>query len=239
MKQCLQCHHVFPDEGQIFCGRDGSPLVELSQVAGGFASLPISPSEIVLLFGEQFAGHTGSLVIEVPLSGALVDAQHLAVMILTAAVLACEQAGSIRLEASRCVLISAGAIKNVRWQEFSLEDRLCRIVGQGTNLQLPPIIAGLWQKTFRRQLGEAWIHARTLVLQGLATRKLISAAPDFSSVGVDPALATLPPEETIEPLKNLFSEVATQRPAIWAGVQRDVALGVQQRAKRGGLVIDL
>lgn len=102
-----------------------------------------------------------------------------------------------------------------------------------------PVIAGLWQKTFRRQFGKAWIHARTLVLQGLATRKLITASPDFSSVGVAPALSTLPPEETIEPLKNLFNEVSTQRPAIWSAVQRDIVTGVNQRAKRGGMVIDL
>ncbi len=239
MKQCPQCHNVYADEGQVFCGRDGSPLVELSQAVGGFASLPISPSEIVLLFGEQFAGQTGSTVVKVPISGVLVDAQQLAVMMLCATVLACEQAGSIRLQTSSCLLISAGPIKNVRWQNWSLEDRLCRIVGPATNLQLPPVVAGLWQKNFKRQSGEAWIHARTLVLQGLATRKLISASPDFSSVGVAPALSTLPPEETIEPLKNLFNEVSVQRPAIWAALQRDIVTGVNQRAKRGGAVIDL
>jgi len=92
---------------------------------------------------------------------------------------------------------------------------------------------------FRAQLGEAWVHARNLVLQGLAARKLISAAPDFSTVGVAPALATLPMEETIEPLKSLFSEVSAQRPHIWAALQRDIETGINQRARRGGMLIDL
>jgi hypothetical protein len=112
-------------------------------------------------------------------------------------------------------------------------------MSQGINRQLPHLIAQLWQRDFRAQFGEAWIHARNLVLQGLAARKLISAAPDFSTVGVAPALATLPTEETIEPLKSLFSEVSAQRPNIWAALQRDIATGINQRARRGGMAIDL
>jgi hypothetical protein len=46
MKQCPQCNGVYPDEGLKFCGRDGSPLVDLSQAAGGFPSLPVSPAKL-------------------------------------------------------------------------------------------------------------------------------------------------------------------------------------------------
>src|SRR5262245_2978582 len=232
MKQCPQCQGVYPDEGQVFCGRDGSPLVQLSQAVGGFASLPISASEIVLLFGEQFAGQDGSTTVKVPISGAFVDARQLALMMFSAAVLACEQAGSIKLEASTCLLVSGGKIRSVRWQHSSLEYRLCAIVGPGTNLHLPRVVAGLWQKDFRRQPGEAWIHARTLVLQGLAARKLVNVSADFSNVQAAPMLATLPPEDTIEPLKSLFNEVSRERPSIWAALQRDIEAGVQQRARR-------
>ena len=242
MKQCPQCHDIYPDEGLKFCGRDGSPLVDLSQAVGGFASLPVSPSEIVLLHGEQFAGPGDSTVVKVPISGALVDALQLARMILAAMVLGCEQAGSIRLPAGPtggCLLVSEGPIRNVRWQEWSLEYRLCGIMGQGINRQLPHLIAQLWQRDFRAQSGEAWIHARTLVLQGLASRNLISAAPDFSNVGVAPALSALPGEETTEPLKSLFSEVSAQRPNIWAALQRDFTTGINQRARRGGIAIDI
>jgi hypothetical protein len=183
------------------------------------------------LYGEQFAGPADSLAVKVPISGALVDAMQLARMMLTATVLGCEQSGSIRLQAgSGCLLISQGPIKNVRWQQWSLEYRLCGIMGQGVNRQLPPLISQLWQRDFRRQFGEAWIYARTLVLQGLASRHLISAAPDFSTVGVAPTLASLPMEETTEPLKSLFSEVSAQRRQIWTALQRDIETGINQRA---------
>src|SRR5262245_17024342 len=168
MKQCPQCQGVYPDEGQVFCGRDGSPLVQLSQAVGGFASLPISPSEIVLLFGELFAALDGTATVKVPISGALVDARELALMMMSATVLACEQAGSIQLQSSSCLLVSAGKIQSVRWQHSSLEFRLCAMVGPAMNLHLPRVVTGLWQKDFRRQPDAAWIHARTLVLQGLA-----------------------------------------------------------------------
>lgn len=239
MKQCPQCNNVYPDEGLKFCGRDGSPLVDLSQAAGGFASLPISPSEIVLLYGEQFAGRAGSFVMKVPISGALVDAMQLARMMLTAMLLGCEQAGSVHLQAGGSLFVSQGPIKNVRWQPGSLESRLCGIMGQGTNRQLPLLIGQLWQRDFRKQFEAAWIHTRTLVLQGLAARNLISAAPDFSSVAVAPALSTLPMAETTEPLKSLFSEVSAQRPAVWAALQRDIQTGINQRAGHRGALIDL
>src|SRR6185369_4215608 len=100
--------------------------------------------EIVLLYGEQFAGPAGSLAVKVPISGALVDAVQLARMMLTAVVLGCEQAGSIHLQAGiGCLLISPGPIKNVRWQQWSLEYRLCGIMGHVINRQLPALIAQL------------------------------------------------------------------------------------------------
>jgi hypothetical protein len=245
MRQCPQCNDTYPDEGLKFCGRDGSPLVDLSQAAGGFASLPISPSEIVLLYGDQFAARSGGVVISVPISGAMVDARQLGLMMVTAAVLGCEQAGSIYLQigskggvwGGSCLHISQGPIRNVRWQQWSLEYRLCGIMSQGVTRQLPHVITQLWQTDFKRRIAAAWIHARTLVLQGLAARNLISAPPDFSVVQVAPVLASLPPSETTEPLQQLFSETSAQRSPIWATIQKDIEAGVSQRARADNAII--
>ena len=245
MKQCLQCQDVYTDEGLKFCGRDGSPLVDLSQTAGGFASLPISPSEIVLLYGEQFAARSASVNVSVPVSGALVDARQLGLMMLTAAVLGCEQAGSIYLQVGSkggvwggsCLHLSQGPIRNVRWQQQSLEYQLCGIINQGVTRQLPHVVTQLWQTDFKRRIAEAWIHARTLVLQGLAARNLISAPPDFSVIRVAPALASLPPSETTEPLQQLFSETSAQRSSIWTALQHDIEAGVSERARAPNAII--
>ena len=238
MKQCPQCQHVYVDEATKFCAVDGSPVVDLSYAVGGFPSLPVSPSEIVLLFGEQFAGQSEGAVVKVPISGALVDAGQLGLKMVAAAVLACEQAGSIRLQVGAkggirggtCLNLSRGPIPNVRWQHGSIEYRLCGIMSQGITRQLAHVVTQLWQRDFRRNVAGAWIHCRTLVLQGLATRNLISASPDFSVVHVAPALASLPPEETTEPLKQLFMETSAQRQAIWAALQQDIQAGVNKRA---------
>jgi hypothetical protein len=229
---------VYSDEGLKFCGREGSPLVDLSYTVGGFPSLPISPSEIVLLCGEQFAGRGGSVVVKAPISGDLVDARQLALMMLTAMVLSCEQAGSIyvhpgqegRFWSGNCLYVSPGRMKRVRWQEWSLEYRLAGIMRDGATRQLPHIVTQLWQQDFRR-IAAAWIHARTLVLQGLAARNLVSAPPDFSVVQVAPMLVNLPAEETTEPIKQLFSETAAQRKQIWAALQADIETGINGRAK--------
>lgn len=245
MRQCPQCNSTYPDEALKFCGRDGSPLVDLSQAAGGFASLPISPSEIVLLYGEQFAGRSGSVNVNVPISGALVDARQLGLMMLTAAVLACEQAGSIYLQVGgnggmwggSCLHLSQGPIKNVRWQQWSLEYRLSGIMSQGVTRQLPHVVTQVWQRDFKRRIAEAWFHARTLVLQGLAARNLISAPPDFSVVQVAPALVSLPPSETTEPLQQLFSETSAQRKPIWTTLQKDIEAGVSERARTNAIIV--
>lgn len=259
MKQCPQCKGAYPNDAQEFCGRDGAQLVDLAEQAA-FASLPISPSEIVLLNGEQFAPVSGGgffqAGMQVPISGAMVDALQLGKMMLSAMVLACEQAGSIHLQRgpapwlqfrSPRLFVSAGPM-NIRWPQGSLEDRLCGLLSQGVHKvnwlyrhsheplnqggthKLNWLVDDLWQRNFRRNLAAAWIHARTMVLQGLAARNLISTPPDFSIVQVAPALASLPAEQTTEPLKRLFDETVTQRQPLWAALQSDIRTGVAQRA---------
>lgn len=237
MKQCPQCKSAYPDQLLKFCGRDGAELVDLTEEAVIFTSLPISPSETVLLFGEQFAPPSGAGAfqtrVQVPISGAMVDAEQLAKMMLSAMVLACEQAGSIQLQpgSSGRTLVSAGPV-NISWPQWSLEDRLCGRLSQGGTPQLDKLVHELWQRNFGRNHAAAWIHARTLVLQGLAARNLISAPPNFSIVQVAPALADLPPEQTTEPLKRLFDKTATERAPIWASLQRDIRDGVRERVRR-------
>jgi hypothetical protein len=243
MKQCPQCKSAYPDEGLKFCGRDGVQLADLAEQAH-FASLPISPSEMILLYGEQFAPALGGGFLQtrmqVPISGAMVDAMQLVKMMLTAMILATEQAGSSYLRIgttslmsmrSQQLFVSAGPM-NIRWPQGSLEDRLCGMLSQGATLQLDNLVYALWQRNFRRNLAAAWIHARTLVLQGLAARNLISAPPDFSSVSVAPALASLPAEQTTEPLKRLFDETVRLRQPLWAALQGDIQAGINRRAER-------
>lgn len=229
-----------------FCGRDGSPLVNLSQAAAGFPSLPISPSEIVLLNADDFAARNVNAAPNLH-RWLAVDAQQLSQMIVTAVVLGCEQAGSIYLQAGASrgfmlgdgLYISQGPAPNVRWQMWSLEYRLCGILSQGTTRPLMHVVTQLWERNFKRRIVETWLHARTLVLQGLVARNLVSASPDFSAVEVSPAIANLPGEETTEPLKALFGEVSTQRQPIWAALQSDIKWGIAKRAQEGSAVIDL
>jgi hypothetical protein len=171
----------------------------------------------VLLYGEQFAGPADSLAVKVPISGALVDAMQLARMISTAVVLGCEQAGSIHLQAGRVP------------SNISRPNQKCSVAAVESG------IPSLRHHGPRRESSVTSPHRATLAARlspavwggldscqdpgpaGLASRKLISAAPDFSTVGVAPALASLPMEETTEPLKSLFSEVSGAAPTHLGG----------------------
>jgi hypothetical protein len=124
-------------------------------------------------------------------------------MAISAAVLACEQAGSIQIHIGKSggmfardsLYLSAGPMRKARWQEWSLEYRLCGILSQNQTRNLANLVTQLWQEAFKRRPTAAWIHARTLILQGLAARNLVSTAPDFSAVTAAPAIATLPQSE--------------------------------------------
>jgi hypothetical protein len=254
MKQCPQCKSAYPDEGSKFCGRDGAELIDLGNQAATFTSLPISPSEIILLNGEQFSpistgGFFQGAAVQVPTTGALVDAVQLGKMILSAMVLGCEQSGYIHLQigpAPRLTFrphqlhLSAGPM-SMRWQQESLEDRLCGMLAQGGTHPLTKLIYALWQRSFGSQMqenqGAAWKHARTLVLQGLAARSLIKAAdPKFKNCQVLPSLTAIPAEQTTEPLKRLFDQTVTERQQLWAALQGDIESAVMHRGRKGGLI---
>jgi hypothetical protein len=256
MKQCPKCQSVYPDDSLRFCARDGGELVHLGEHETIFPSLPISPSEIILLNGDQFSptssgGFFQSPTVQIPTSGSEVDAVQLGKMILSAMVLCCEQAGSIYLQLGPApkltfrphqLYLNAGPT-NIRWQPGSLEDRLCGMLSQTETTPLTKLVYALWQRNFahlddKRAISASWKHASTLVLQGLAARNLIKADSKFKNCEVSTSLTAIPAEHTTTPIKRLFDQTVTGRQPFWAALQADIQLAVTHRGQKSGSLID-
>jgi hypothetical protein len=229
MQRCPNCQRIYYDDLLEFCGRDGSPLMEFAPVSP-FAGLPITPSEIVLLFGEQFAPvRNGSFTsgVAAPISGVVVETQPLITLMISAAVLACEQAGALYLQMQSGIFISAGPVLT-QWPQGSFEYQLCEVVKTGPK-KLWYAIGSLWQRNFPRNPVASWVHGRTLVLQGLKARNLVQG--DFSSCQVWQPLTQLPREQTVDAVRRLFDEGSKRQP-LWGALQGDIQKAIFERANR-------
>ncbi len=57
MKRCPKCQQTSANETMKYCAHDGALLVnQEASATTAMVSLPLSPSEMVLLHGELFAG---------------------------------------------------------------------------------------------------------------------------------------------------------------------------------------
>jgi hypothetical protein len=249
MKECPQCKTAYAGDEQSFCGNDGTPLVDVEVPAaepGSFlTSLPISPSEIVLLNGDQFApelvGGAFQLVLQVPTTGKLVDAVQLTKMMLSAMVLCTAKAGASYLQTAPAprlsmrderIFVSSGPA-TVSWPQGSLEDRFCAMLRRDATAPLSTLICELWDRMFSSNIAASYAHGRTLVLQGLAARNLIKATANFSSCQVLQSLTEIPADQSTEPLKALFTRVSSERQSLWVALQGDIQAAMSSEGRSG------
>jgi hypothetical protein len=255
MKRCPKCQQTSDDETIRYCGLDGALLVneEISSTTT-MVSMPLSPSETLLLHGEQFAGAPKNNNYSVRLlhNNQSVSSEQLGWALITAAVLAIEQAGYIRLQAGprtkyqslyRSATYIIGEAMPIRWTHGSLEDRLCQMLSQVRSpYALEELVFNLIERHFRRWASHAWRFITAQAMQGLVARNLLRVPPDFpGNIGheltgcylLEP-VAGLMARQSIEPVKHLFNVTAQQRPDLWSAIYGDVDIAVRRRAKRAG-----
>lgn len=218
--------------------------------------MPLSPSEMVLLHGELFAGEARNSNYSVRLlyHNYIVSSEQLGWSLITAAVLASEQAGYIRLQVAArakygrvhpsAIYMTAGSMP-MNWAQWSIEDRLCKMLSQGASpYPLEEFIFVFLEQYFRRWASHAWRFITAQAMQGLVVRKLLQVPSDFPyKIGYNledcyllEPVAGLIARQSIEPTQRLFSETAQRRPDVWAALYGDVDLAVRRRAKRAGSI---
>lgn len=213
----------------------------------------MTPSEVVLLDGERFAGKR--LVGNVRLLHAdrKVAADELAVAVLTAAFLANDERDAVRFE--------TGDLP--RW--FGLRSRRALFVGRETppwprdtlEWAVPSFLAelttgehrdrapvgALVDSFFDGDRADPWRYVVDLVTDGLAARGLLDRRPervfrlDTGRIEYDlPAsIAQLTRETAPEPIERLFGATQTARPDVWELLQWEIERAVSAHGCERGV----
>ena len=193
---------------------------------------PLTPSDLVLLNGEQFAqGRSWAERIELINIDAAVDAKQLGQTMLAAAFLANEQAGAIRLEVHQNekktflfgrltvkeLYITPGVSEAV-WPKFSLES----LVHTFFESQVKTV-SDFIQFWMPGDYNNPWKEVGNLIYKGLADRGLLEVSVDAiserqlwgkSGYVLPDHVASLARQQPIDPVRQLLATRMQARPEV-------------------------
>jgi eukaryotic-like serine/threonine-protein kinase len=244
---CMKCGKPVTTNPSAAPSRPPSPSIPPSSQPAPFVTgtMHLSPSEIVLLFGDQFAPPAGPTdapveLLHVPMH---VNAVALAQALMSVALLECERSGSIRLVVGypsgpsgappTPVLRVEPTAHSVIWSVNSLE-YFIRPLAQTQSATVSDIVSAL----LRRDSANAWVTAVTLVKEGLASRSLL-ATEDVRRPGfppeyryrLTPQAIALARQSSFEPARRILADTQQQKPNIWQPLLAGVRDAMQRRTR--------
>ena len=202
-----------------------------------------APSEIVLLHGDRFAGEGGMLKgkEELLASEKKVSIEELAASVLSAVVLAHEEAGSIRLEArskkvlfglmSRRTLYAGRGAADAQWPEGSLEAQL-RAFLRGDSMEVDDLLHALLLEDVPYPPHEVLDRVKQgLAVRGLLRREEVKRMKIFTAhvyrlaEGTEERLRA----ETPDAVRGLLDGCQRSRPELWQLLQKHVGSALARR----------
>lgn len=216
---------------------------------------PLSPSELVLLNGDQFAKKVMLGNIQLLHSDTSVSISQLGEAILIAAVLAAESAGNFQLEirttkamfGMRKVKILCGmpTFSPNEWPEYCLEAQLPQIAerleNEGESHQISDLIY-IW---LRQDSSSPWQSTIEMVKSGLAERGLLDAAEQtrlkvFTVVNysLPESTAALASQIPIDPVRELLNNCENNRKDIWELLKKENKRAIKQRTEQDDMDMD-
>ncbi len=206
---------------------------------------PFSPSELVLLNGEQFGTKAMLPVhnVELPHTDQKVNGADVARAMLAVAFLACEQAGSIRLalqprkammglRTEMDLIAEPGPAPGAPFPQGSFEWVIASLVAAHGRLQVSAIVHHLLLKDTAdadRQCLE--VAKQILHERGLLTREQVKAALIFTvnKYHITPGAAALLRQHSVQPVRQLLDGARTGRPDIWSALTTQIVAGTNSR----------
>jgi hypothetical protein len=208
---------------------------------------PLAPSELVLLRGEQFARKVLLGNVQLLHSDESVSITQLGEAILTAAFLACHEAGSVRLEVQqkkalfglRSVdrLYASPGDPAVAWPASSLEQtigELARHYAQDDNHD----VRNLVYRWLAQDSVNPWQAAIERIKAGLAERGLLDRFDEkrlkiftVTRYELPPATGSLAAAQPLEPVRRLLDGCAKDRPAIWKLLTKEIKAAISARTE--------
>lgn len=214
----------------------------MSHAQATVPSARLTPSEVVLLHGDRFAGEAGMLrgKEELLTSDKKVSTDQLAEAALAAIVLANEQARGIRLEArtrkalfglmSRQTLYASPA-GPASWPEETLEGRL-RARLRGGEVEVSDLLYELLEEDTRYPAADVLERIkRGLASRGLLDREEVKRLKIFTTYQyrLPESTAERVRAESPDPVRRLLDECERGRPEVWQLLRKHVGSALARR----------
>lgn len=217
-------------------------------------SSPLSPSELVLLNGEQFANYPKwefgkrGFGIKLLHLDAVVSVSQLVEAILACAFLAAEEAGNIRFEVRKDTIFSSlKYVDNlyanptpapIEWPTYSLEAQLPRLAAQSITTKEGPKVSNLIQTWLEKDSSDPWETTIEMVKSGLAKRDLMKKRESkylwiftVTDLTLPKKTLVLAKDQPIEPIKNLIANCKSKQRDIWDLLMKQIDQAIKARTE--------
>jgi hypothetical protein len=216
---------------------------------------PLTPSELVFLNGEQFARKVTLGNVELMHSGEKVSLAQLAGAILAAAILACEQAGAIRLELKdRKAMLGLRKVRDLyavpvanprdNLPEGSLEATFAELATYLAPQDKNDIYHMLYT-WLRKDSMAPWNTVLELLKAAMAERGMLEAVEEKKLKIFTVTHYTLPERTTrlvkgqpAGPVKALLESCQRARPEVWKELEEGIKKAIAARTERTDNNID-
>jgi hypothetical protein len=212
-------------------------------------SSPFSPSELVLLNGDQFAKKVMLGNIQLLHTDASVSVSQLGQAILAAAVLAVEAVENLEFEVRQDkAMFGLRKVKKlyasptqtpVEWPEHSLEAQLPLIAEQFKQDQESQEISNLIYTWLRQDSSSPWQSTIEMVEAGLAERGLLDASKEtrlkvftVTNYSLPESTASLAAEQPVEPIKQLLADCENNRREDWELLVKQIKSAIKARTEQ-------
>jgi hypothetical protein len=197
-----------------------------------------TPSELIVLHGEQFAGKGGWLDgVRLPHGGPRVAGAPLGERLLAAALLANEQVGSVQLAVWTperrpwdVILCALSGEVWVTWPAASLEAQVYAGVQSG-----PLAVSELVYTILGADHDNPWQQVLCAATRGLLARRLVEAAPvhyllfTVERLQVPARTAIRLAAQSLDGVTRLLAACEQARPDLWRLLCREIHAGVDRR----------
>ena len=217
----------------------------MSQVQPDAGSARLTPSEIVLLHGDRFAGEAGMLrgKTELLTAARKVSTDQLAEAALAAMVLGSEQAGGVRLEARTKKVLFGLMSRQTLYVEAAggaappagtLEAEFRARLGTGQK-EVDDVIYEMLERDTSYPADDVLDRVRGgLFARGLLERDEVKKLKFFTSYVYRLAAVTpdLLREQPADPVRRLLDECERSRPEVWQLLKKHVGAALSRRTEQ-------
>lgn len=210
---------------------------------------PITPCELVLLNGEQFAKKVMLGNLKLLHSDESVSAAQLGQAILAAAFLANEQTGAIRFEKRRKKallglrkvdsLYALPGVKDTTWPAPSLESDIHSIVVRSQDDEESSEVSNTVYTWLREDSGNPWVSAIALVKSYMASRGLLDKIEEkklkiltTTRYELPQTTADLRGEYPVAPVESLLKTTESGRPDLWKLLTDQLKSAIKARTEQ-------